>query len=127
MMNYCAENRKIIFEFPKQKLNILSNQNMLLHIFDNLICNVLKHGKEDLTITVEETESIKIIFKNELISPDIDKGHIFDEFYTMDISQIKGNKGLELAIVKKFTETLNGSIYASLKGDNFILTVNLNK
>lgn len=125
--DYCAEDRKIIFEFPKHKLNILSHQNMLLRIFDNLICNALKHGKGDLTITVEETESIKIIFKNELISPGIDMGHIFDEFYTTDISRTKGNTGLGLAIAKQFTETLNGSIYASLKGGNFILTVNLNK
>lgn len=125
--DYCSEGRKIIFEFPKRKLTVLSNQNMLLRIFDNLISNALKHGKGDLLITIEETENIKINFKNELTSPGIDMEQIFDEFYTTDISRTKGNTGLGLAIAKQFTETLNGSIRASVNGTDFILTVNLSK
>ncbi len=125
--DYCSEGRKIIFEFPKRKLTVLSNQNMLLRIFDNLISNALKHGKGDLMITIEETENIKINFKNELTSPGIDMEQIFDEFYTTDISRTKGNTGLGLAIAKQFTETLNGSIRASVNGSDFILTVNLSK
>ena len=66
---------------------VCSNQEMLLRIFDNLIGNALKHGIGDLTINVEKIDEIKITFQNELISPDIDIEHIFDEFYTTDISR----------------------------------------
>ena len=100
---------------------------MLLRIFDNLISNALKHGESDLTITADDDKGISIIFSNTLISSDIDIEHIFDEFYTTDISRTKGNTGLGLAIAKQFTEMLGGEIGASLVNELFILTIRFNK
>lgn len=120
--DYCNQDRQIVLQCEPRKLIFLSNQNMLLRIFDNLINNALKHGTGDLTITVETTENLRITFTNELASPDMDIDHIFDEFYTTDISRTKGNTGLGLAIAKQFTEMLGGNIQASQKGELFILT-----
>jgi signal transduction histidine kinase len=96
---------------------------MLLRIFDNLISNALKHGEGDLTISVDCTERIQIRFENTLLSPNIDTEHIFDEFYTTDISRTKGNTGLGLAIAKQFTEMLGGSISAETAGRTFRVMV----
>ena len=98
---------------------------MLLRIFDNLIGNALKHGEGDLTITVIESDELRITFENVPISQDIDTEHIFDEFYTTDISRTKGNTGLGLAIAKQFTEMLDGTISAALSNGKFILTVTM--
>lgn len=65
--------------------------------------------------------------RKQLISPGMDIEHIFDEFYTTDISRTKGNTGLGLAIAKQFTEMLDGYIQASLNGGRFILTVGFEK
>lgn len=125
--DYCAQGRQIVLKCEHRKLIFLSNQNMLLRIFDNLINNALKHGMDDLTITVQAAENLQITFTNELVSPDIDIEHIFDEFYTTDISRTKGNTGLGLAIAKQFTQMLGGDIQASQNGDLFILTTQFPK
>ena len=125
--DYCNQDRQIVLKCEHRKLIFLSNQNMLLRIFDNLMGNALKHGTGDLTITVEAAENLQITFTNKLVSPDIDTEHIFDEFYTTDISRTKGNTGLGLAIAKQFTEILEGDIRASQNGDLFILTTQFPK
>ena len=95
----------------------------ILNGFDNLISNALKHGTGDLSIKLIQGENAEIVFRNGIGSPEPDIEHIFDEFYTTDISRTKGNTGLGLAIAKQFTEMLGGSISAAREGDSFIMTV----
>lgn len=127
--DYCAGDRQILFECRQHKLMIYSNKNMLLRIFDNLISNALKHSAGNLTVSVDlikdvqTVENVQIRFENELHDPDIDINHIFDEFYTTDISRTKENTGLGLAIVKQFTEILDGSISAQYAESLFTMTV----
>ena len=127
--DYCARDRQILFECRQHKLIIYSNKNMLMRIFDNLISNALKHSIGDLTISVDSVqdvssgETVQIRFENKLIDSNIDTDHIFDEFYTTDISRTKGNTGLGLAIVKQFTEILNGSISVQNADSLFSMTV----
>ncbi|MBP5268620.1 MAG: HAMP domain-containing histidine kinase [Ruminococcus sp.] len=123
--DYCGRDRQIVFNCTQRKRMVSSNRNMLLRIFDNLIGNALKHGEGDLTITVIESDELRITFENVPISQDIDTEHIFDEFYTTDISRTNGNTGLGLAIAKQFTEMLDGTISAALSNGKFILTVTM--
>lgn len=125
--DYCNQGRLIDLEYEYRKLMFFSNQNMLMRIFDNLISNALKHGNGDLKINVKSTENLQITFTNEYSSADMDIEHIFDEFYTTDISRTKGNTGLGLAISKQFTELLGGNIQANLNGNSFILTITFTK
>ncbi|MBE6851413.1 MAG: HAMP domain-containing histidine kinase [Ruminococcus sp.] len=121
--DYCDRGRQILFHCNTHRLMFPSNQNMLLRIFDNLISNALKHGDGDLTVSVHNTENIQIVFENMLLSPNLDVTHIFDEFYTTDISRTKGNTGLGLAIAKQFTEMLGGKISAEAEGSTFKVMV----
>ncbi len=123
--DYCDRGRQIMFHCDTHRLLISSNQNMLLRIFDNLISNALKHGEGDLTVTMQHTEEIWITFENILSTPNLDTTHIFDEFYTTDISRTKGNTGLGLAIAKQFTEMLGGSISAEVNGMRFRVKITL--
>lgn len=113
------ENRKIIFNIKERKIKILSNKIILERVFDNLIVNSFKHSKSDLYIEVDNSKKLKINFSNELSNKDLNIEHIFDEFYTLDISRTSGNTGLGLAIAKQFIESLNGNIYA-IKDKNLL-------
>lgn len=122
--DYCNNNRNIIFDCCARKIKLYSNQNMLLRIFDNLIGNALKHGKGDLTISVKnDPGKIEIAFKNGFTEQNLDTKHIFDEFYTTDISRTKGNTGLGLAIAKQLTEMLGGEIQAFQHENQLMFTI----
>ena len=121
--DWCDRGRQIVFNCSQRRLMLPSDRNMLLRIFDNLIGNALKHGAGDLTVTAEQSEGISITFSNRLLSPNLDPEHIFDEFYTTDISRTKGNTGLGLAIAKQFTELLGGTVSADVRDWIFDLTL----
>jgi len=121
--DYSSRERQIILRCDKHKLMINSNTGMLMRIFDNLIGNSLKHGNGDLIVTVLGDNEIKIIFENEPEIRNVDYDHIFDEFYTTDISRTKGNTGLGLAIAKQFTEMLGGEINAEPHEDIFRVSI----
>lgn len=107
------ESRSIIFNSNESKIKILSNKIILERVFDNLIINSFKHSVSDLHVKVDNSKKLKITFSNELSNSELDIEHIFDEFYTFDISRTSGNTGLGLAIAKQFIESLNGNIYAT--------------
>lgn len=121
--DFSKKNREIVLSCDLSRIMINSNRNMLMRIFDNLIGNALKHGSENLTVTVLKTENISICFENKLLDSHMDINHIFDEFYTTDISRAKGNTGLGLAIAKQFAEILGGEIYAEYENNIFSVTV----
>ncbi len=123
--DYSGKNRQIVINCDERKIDINSNKKILMRIFDNLISNALKHGVGNLIINLNACEKPLITFENELSAneTDIDVNHIFDEFYTTDISRTKGNTGLGLAIAREFTELLGGRINAELKDNIFILTL----
>ena len=121
--DYSGQGREIILNCETTKIKILSNRNMLMRIFDNLIGNALKHGTGNLTITVVQSDTVQLRFENELINSEIDTDRIFEEFYTTDISRTKGNTGLGLAIAKQFTEMLDGKISADRENMIFSLKI----
>lgn len=123
--DYSKETRTIILKNNLQKIIIDSNKEMLTRIFDNLISNALKHSTSDLIIEIEKQDNIKIEFINDLLYPDLDISHIFDEFYTIDIARTKGNTGLGLAIAKEFVEKLGGIIYAKKDDNKLIIGIEL--
>lgn len=125
--DFISLKRKINYNIPNSKIMILSNQKMLVRIFDNIIINALKHSTSDFNITIKEAKNIKIIFENELETSDLDTNLMFQEFYTNDISRTKGNTGLGLAIVKEFTEKLEGSVYAKKSCNHLQIILELKK
>lgn len=123
--DFTKENRNIIFENKIKKCLITSNAEILKRIIDNLISNALKHSDSDLIIKLYEKSNIKLSFENKIIDSNLNVEHIFDEFYTSDISRTKGNTGLGLAIAKEFTEMLNGNIDAKKIKDKLIIEIEL--
>lgn len=125
--DFSNDKRVINLNISKPKINILSNEMMLMRIFDNLIRNSYKHSKGNLDIKVETDNKVIITFTNELLYKNLDTERIFDEFYTVDIARTKGNTGLGLAIVKEFVKELDGTITASKKKNKLIMTITFDK
>lgn len=125
--DFKKEKRVINLNKSVDKCFMIANKDVLMRIFDNLIGNAYKHSDADLNIDISVEDEINIIFSNKLLDKNIDVNHIFDEFYTIDISRTKGNTGLGLAIVKRFTILLKGSIKAEVKRSNLIITLNFKK
>ncbi|MCR5369024.1 HAMP domain-containing sensor histidine kinase [Eubacterium sp.] len=120
--DYSAKGRDIIMNSKEKRVNILSNRELLIRVFDNLMGNSLKHGEGSLVIDITKCEDepmVKVEFSNELHDDDVQIDKIFDEFYTTDISRTKGHTGLGLAIAKQFTEILGGKIKASYNDNRF--------
>ena len=122
---YSEGGRKILFETDRAQCRIVSNRNMLIRVFDNLIGNGFKHGIGDLSVSLSGSDGIRIRFWNQAEETQMDLRHIFDEFYTTDISRSKGNTGLGLAIARQFTQMLGGQISAQRDGGIFAITVEL--
>ena len=116
--DFANNNRKIELNTNLNKIEVMTNKQLLTRIFDNLIINAYKHSKSDLIINLEKNEKETIIiFENELEDMNIDTDEIFNEFYTVDMSRTKGNTGLGLAIAKEFVSLLKGRIYAEKEED----------
>jgi len=150
-----SENRRIDFKSDTKAIMINTNKSMFMRISDNLINNAFKHGEGDLEISIalpgeDETGFIQgkvnkeasgdllppdgiqasdnkiILSYTNRVSGDIpDMDHIFDEFYTTDISRSKGGSGLGLAIVKKFCDIFNYEIVSEIKEDKFIISLGI--
>lgn len=125
--DFTRKKRKVVFVNDIKKYNILSNAEILKRIIDNLISNSLKHSNSDLIIKLSEKNDIRLSFENDIVDTNIDIEHIFDEFYTSDISRTKGNTGLGLAIAKEFTEMLGGNISANKLKNKLIIKISLNQ
>lgn len=123
--DFTRENREIIFENKVKNCMILSNEEILKRVIDNLIGNSLKHSSSHLTIKLSLNTDIKLLFENEIVDNNFDIDHIFDEFYTSDISRTKGNTGLGLAIAKTFIENLDGNISAKINKNRLSILIKL--
>lgn len=135
--DFCGQGREIELLCHMQRINICSNRQLLIRIFDNLISNAYKHGTGNLKISIEETAALKtqvegkeyitIRFENELTDAQMEIDRVFDEFYTTDISRTKGNSGLGLAIAKQFAELLDIRLTADYDGKIFSVTAYMPK
>lgn len=126
--DFSKEKRIIEFKTDRRKVNIKSNDLMLVRVFDNLIRNAYKHSDGNLNIQlITGNNEVKIQFINNLNYYNLDVDRIFDEFYTVDISRTKGNTGLGLAIAKEFVIQLNGKIKAEKSNNNLIITITFKK
>lgn len=110
--DFTLQNREIHIN-GSQKIKMVSNERMIRRIFDNVIGNALWHSNGDVYININTVGKIEYVFTNTINEP-IEVEHIFDEFYTSDISRTKQQTGLGLAIVKEFVEQLGGSVLSEL-------------
>jgi len=109
--------------------NIKGNEELLLHVWNNLIDNAIKYSytEEELKIEIEKTENkvvVKIINKGSKI-PKEERERIFNKFYQVDKSHSSKGNGIGLSICKKIVELHKGNIYVEDNSEKTIFVVEL--
>ncbi|TFJ92375.1 sensor histidine kinase [Lentibacillus salicampi] len=106
-------------QFPEGGLKVLADGDKLARVFENLIANGIKYGKEgksiDLKAYKEGTNAVVEVINYGIPIPQADLPHLFDRFYRVEKSRstFTGGSGLGLAISKGIVERHNGSIEAA--------------
>lgn len=112
---------------------IEADGDLLARLFDNLIGNAIKYGKEGKRVRVSlradrEIVAIKIVNYGYVI-PENELPLIFDRFYRTDHSRTNasgpGGTGLGLAIVKNITDMHHGTVSVSSDLSGTVFTVRL--
>lgn len=112
---------------------IEADGDLLARLFDNLIGNAIKYGKEGKRIRVTlradcENVTIKIVNYGYVI-PENELPLIFDRFYRTDHSRTNasgpGGTGLGLAIVKNIADMHHGTVSVSSDLSGTVFTVRL--
>ena len=115
-------------------LDVALSENLLLEtdsdIFDrivqNMLSNVLKHGRETASISLKK-EGQKVIFqvKNKVQQPILHLDKLTNRFYSENLSSSEESSGLGLYITQQLVEILGGDLTIQAEGDWFELIVAL--
>jgi signal transduction histidine kinase len=129
-----AKNKKVkIVTTVNEQLFVKSNQHQLREILVILLDNAIKFSpaNKQVSVIAGGEKSIVISIKNN--GPgisEVDLPYIFERFYQADTSRTDSSKkgyGLGLAIAKRLTENLGGTITASSDKTGAIFTLTLPK
>lgn len=108
------EKKNIEFDVELDSIEYVGNENMMHHVWDNLIGNAIKFNPQYGLIRIRmEKQTDDVIFTIEDSGPGISddaKKHIFDKFYQADSSHKEEGSGLGLPLVKKILSLSNGEI-----------------
>ena len=99
------EQKNIELDVELERVSYLGNEQMMRHVWDNLISNAVKFSPQDGAVKLRLTQRAgKLIFMIEDRGPGLSEEaqkHIFDKFYQGDPSHKQGGNGLGLALVKR--------------------------
>lgn len=113
-------------------LDVDLSENLLLEtdsdIFDrivqNMLSNILKHGREAASISLKK-EGQKVIFqvKNKVQKPILHLDKLTNRFYSENLSSSEESSGLGLYITQQLVEILGGDLTMQAENDWFELIV----
>lgn len=109
----------------EERVNIKGNQEAVYRLVQNILKNVLEHGREEVQIGLF-LEKTKVCFfcENKVENPEeIDISQVFSRFYKADPARTHSSTGLGLAIAKGLAEKMGGSMEAELVENRFRLSV----
>lgn len=118
------------FELQQEEKNISLNTNIqaLKNILLNLLSNAIKYSPEDALIKIysriQHKQVIISVEDNGMGIPKEQQKHLFTRFFRADNATAIQGTGLGLYIVKKYLESLKGSIdFESVEGQGTTFTI----
>ena len=108
--------KDIELDVELDRVSYLGNEQMMRHVWDNLISNAVKFSPQGGTVKLRLTKKArKLIFTIEDQGPGLSEDaqkHIFDKFYQGDSSHKQEGSGLGLALAKRILTIEKGQITA---------------
>ncbi|MBQ6892929.1 MAG: HAMP domain-containing histidine kinase [Clostridia bacterium] len=121
--------KNIDLDVELARIEYFGNENMMYHVWTNLISNAIKFSPDGGTVKIRLSKDEKICFivedKGKGLSEEA-KRHIFDKFYQGDTSHKDDGNGLGLTLVKNILKIAEGEIFAkNIEGGGCRFTVTL--
>lgn len=117
--------KDIDFSIEFDEHMIMGNEELLKHVWINLLDNAIKFSPEGGTVAVairEQRDALAVTVSNSGSEiPKEQLGKIFSKFYQADESHSTEGNGIGLALVKKITQLHEGDV--SVKSENGITAV----
>ena len=109
-----------------ENLFLETDSDIFDRIVQNMLSNVLKHGRETASISLKN-EGQKVIFqvKNKVQQPILHLDKLTNRFYSENLSSSEESSGLGLYITQQLVEILGGDLTIQAEGDWFELIVAL--
>lgn len=122
--------KDVEFDVEMEELVWRGPENLLHHVWSNLISNAVKFGPVGgvITMTLKKTDSryVFTISDNGPGIPEEEQKHIFNKFYQLDSSHREEGNGLGLALCKQILNSCGGDIsVANLTEGGCCFTVTL--
>jgi len=115
------------FDVEMEEITWNGPENLMHHVWSNLISNAIKFGPADsvIRISLYQTDS-RFVF--EILDegpgvPEAERQRIFHKFYQLDSSHKQEGNGLGLALVKQIVDTCGGEISISSPSDGGCLFI----
>lgn len=123
--------KEIDFSVGFDEHMIMANEELMKHVWINLLDNAIKFSPEGGTVEVsirEQADTLAITVSNQGDEiPKEQHGKIFHKFYQADESHSAEGNGIGLALVKKITELHEGEIGVKSENGTTAFTVVLPK
>ena len=120
------EQKEIDFDVDLEEIHYFGNENLMYHVWMNLIGNAIKFSPQAGIVKVrlfEKENKIHFFIEDEGAGLSEEaKKHIFDKFYQADTSHKQEGNGLGLALVKRILAMTGGEVFAEnlpVKGCRF--------
>lgn len=122
--------KNIEIDMELEEIDYCSNEDLLAHVWNNLIGNAVKFTPENgmICVTAKRVDkAVQVCVRDTGIGMDAEtKERIFDKFYQGDASHTTPGNGLGLALVKKILTLISGCITVdSAPGEGSVFTVTL--
>lgn len=115
------EKKEIEFDIDLDEIEYTGYENLLSHLWLNLIDNAVKFSPQNGQIRIRLKQlagSVTFsIWDNGLSIPEADIGRIFNKFYQGDNSHASEGNGLGLALVRKIVAAAHGTINVTSSED----------
>ena len=112
----------------EEHLHYATDPELWERLLQNMLSNVLKHGKEQARLTLmSDADTIRVELRNIVQQPIQHLDQLASRFYSENLSDTEESSGLGLYIIQNFVEILGGDLQLATEADWFILTITLNK
>ena len=110
----------------EEHLHYATDPELWERLLQNMLSNVLKHGKEQARLTLtSDADTIRVELRNIVQQPIQHLDQLASRFYSENLSDTEESSGLGLYIIQNFVEILGGDLQLATEADWFVLTITL--